>query len=474
MDGHRTNGRLTGEIIVTNRIRIVGLGPGPTEQITLAAWRALTQAEVLVLRTQRHPCVVDLLAQRTPPVLQDCDDLYEQFTHFADVYTAIVERVLALAALHPEVVYAVPGHPAVGEMTTTLLRRRAAESGVTVEIIGGMSFIEPGFAAVGVDPMDGAQILDAMLLAQQHHPMVDVNLPLLLAQVYARWLASDVKLTLLNAYPAEHPVTIVQAAGGAAQSLITLPLAQLDHTDAFDHLTSVYVPPLPPHASFTALQELVAHLRAPEGCPWDREQTLASLRSDLLDECAELLEAIDADEGSDNSAAICEEIGDVLLSATMLTQIATEEGRFQMADVVRGVVTKLIRRHPHVFGDVTVSGVDHVLANWDAIKAQEKAAQGVTPGPLDGVPPALPALEKARKLQSKAAKAGLLDRRALALAEPALTTLLGATPTAERIGAVLWQLVALANLHQVSAEDALRAYVVHYRQTVAAQQSEQA
>jgi tetrapyrrole methylase family protein/MazG family protein len=431
--------------------------------MTLAVWRAVTQAEVLVLRTERHPCVAELLAQRPSRVLQSCDDLYTQHASFADVYTAIVDRVLALADAHAEVVYAVPGHPNVGEITTPLLQQRAREAGIAVEIVGGLSFIEPSFAAVGVDAMDGAQILDAMLLARQHHPLVDVNLPLLLAQVYARWLASDVKLTLLNAYPADHLVTIVQAAGSAAQSLRTVALAALDYDDSFDHLTSVYVPPLPAHSSFTALQELVAHLRAPEGCPWDREQTLASLRADLLDECAELLEAIDADEAQDNRAAICEELGDVLLSAAMLTQIATEEGRFQMGDVVRGVVTKLIRRHPHVFDDVTVSGVDHVLANWDAIKAQEKAAQGVAPGPLDGVAPALPALEKARKLQSKAAKAGLLDRRALAHAEPALAALLGDAPDEARIGAVLWQLVALANLHHVSAEGALRAHTVHYR-----------
>ena len=454
--------------MAAQRIQIVGLGPGPTAQLTLAAWQALTQAEVLILRTERHPCVVDILAQRTAAATLICDDLYEQHASFAEVYAAIVERVMALAATHTEVVYAVPGHPGVGEMTTLRLQQRAAAAGIAVEIVAGLSFIAPSFAAVGLDPMDGAQILDAMLLARQHHPLVDVNLPLLLAQVYARWLASDAKLTLLNAYPAEHPVTIIQAAGTADQRLRQVALAELDHSDDFDHLTSVYIPPLPLYSSFTALQELVAHLRAPEGCPWDREQTLASLRSDLLDECAELLEAIDADDVEDNRAAICEEIGDVLLSATMLTQIATEEGRFQMSNVVRGVVTKLIRRHPHVFGDVSVSGVDHVLANWDAIKAQEKAEKGIRPGPLDGVAPALPALEKARKLQSKAAKAGLLDRQALAHVEPALAALVGDAPDDARIGEILWQLVALAHLQHVSAEDALRSYTVHFRRKAVA------
>lgn len=455
---------------MTQRIQIVGLGPGPANQLTLEAWQAVTTAAVLVLRTDRHPCVGELLAQLAPSThVERCDDLYEQHATFDQVYGAIVERVLTLVQSYGAVVYAVPGHPCVGEMTTPMLQRRAREMGIEVDIIAGVSFIEPSFAAVGVDPMDGAQVIDAMIVAKQHHPMIDVNLPLLLAQVYARWLASDVKLTLLNAYPADHPVTVVQAAGTAQQRSTTVPLAELDHDDTFDHLTSVYVPPLPPHSSFTALQALVAHLRAPEGCPWDREQTLASLRADLLDECAELLEAIDAEQdGSDHSAAICEELGDVLLSATMLTQIATEEGRFQMGDVVRGVVTKLIRRHPHVFGDVNVSGVDHVLANWDAIKAQEKAEKGIAPSPLDGVSPALPALEKARKLQSKAAKAGLLDRRALAMANPMLMTLFSDEPDERQVGELLWRLVALANQHGIVAEDALRSFIVAERDRLSA------
>ena len=332
-------------------------------------------------------------------------------------------------------------------------------------MIGGLGFVEPAFAAAGIDLMDGSQVTDAMLVVCQHYPQVAPELPLLLGQLYARWLASDVKLTLLAAYPADHLVKVIHGAGTAAQRVVTVALAELDRRDDFDHLTSLYVPPLETYGSFAALQELVAHLRAPEGCPWDREQTLASLRKNLLEEAAEVLEAIDAEaEGSDNSAHIGEELGDLYLVATMLTQIATEEGRFQFGDVMRGVVTKLIRRHPHVFGDVTVSGVDHVLANWDAIKVQEKAAKGVTAGPLDGVAAALPALEKARKLQSKAVKQGLLDRRAVAYAEPALAALLGERPDETRLGALLWQLVALAHEHELNAEDALRAFAGRFRQ----------
>jgi tetrapyrrole methylase family protein/MazG family protein len=450
---------------MSKKIQIVGLGPGELDQMTLAAWRAVTQAAVLVFRTERHPCVAEILAQLQPgAIVQSCDDLYEAHAEFAQVYQAIVRRVVALAEEHGTVVYAVPGHPAVGELTTSWLQA----AGIDVAVVAGLSFIEPSFAAVGVDPMEGAQIVDAMGVARTYLPRVDVNLPLLLAQVYARWLASDLKLTLLAVYPEQHPVTVVRMAGTAQQRLTTVPLAELDHGDFFDHLTSVYVPPLPPGSSFVALQEVVAHLRAPEGCPWDREQTLASLRSDLFDESAELVEAIEGEvDGSDCSAAICEELGDVLLSATMLAQIASEEGRFRMGEVVRGVVNKLIRRHPHVFGEIKVQGVAHVLANWEAIKAEERAEKGHVAAPLDGVPPALPALRRARKLQAKAAKAGLLDREALAAENPALAALLGAAPQEQQVGELLWQLVALCHRHQIDAEEALRAQLVRFRAGVA-------
>jgi uncharacterized protein YabN with tetrapyrrole methylase and pyrophosphatase domain len=158
--------------------------------------------------------------------------------------------------------------------------------------------------------------------------------------------------------------------------------------------------------------------------------------------------------------------------ASMLTQIAMEEGRFQVADVMRGVVTKLIRRHPHVFSDVEVSGVDTVLRNWDAIKAQEKAEQGIAPHPLDGIPAALPALEKARKLQSKASKLGILDRNAVARGEAELAALLSPPLDEARLGAALWQLVAIARQHDLNAENALRSFTVQFRQAAAGASSE--
>ncbi|MBV7336598.1 MazG family protein [Chloroflexi bacterium TSY] len=214
------------------------------------------------------------------------------------------------------------------------------------------------------------------------------------------------------------------------------------------------------------MQEIVAHLRAPDGCPWDREQTLLTLREGLLNECHEVLEALDVEEGGvNNRESIIEELGDMFLVPTMMVQIACEEGRFQMADVMRGIVTKLIRRHPHVFSTVDVENVDEVLTNWDAIKAKEKADRGeIARDPLDGVPEALPALEKARKFQSKAVKAGLVDQELLASTVTDALAQFESAPNQTSLGELLWALTALSRRHGLNPEDALRSYVVNFRQ----------
>jgi tetrapyrrole methylase family protein/MazG family protein len=219
-----------------------------------------------------------------------------------------------------------------------------------------------------------------------------------------------------------------------------VPLFELDRSADFDHLTTLYLPPAGPYGAFSRLQEIVAHLRAPDGCPWDREQTLQTLRQDTLEELFELLEALDLDD----DAKIREELGDAALSVAMLAQIAAEEERFRWPQVMAQVCEKLIRRHPHVFGDQQVSSVEEVLANWDAIKAAEKAGegQGETPrnGLLDSVPRALPALALANKYQSRLSRAGIA---------PDLSE-------ADGFGRALWELVAQARAAGVDAEIALR------------------
>lgn len=158
-----------------------------------------------------------------------------------------------------------------------------------------------------------------------------------------------------------------------------------------------------PAAAFERLHAIIARLRAPGGCPWDREQTHASLRTHLLEETYETLDAIDRADDHD----LREELGDLLMQPLMHADIAAEEGRFDIVDVIEGISDKLVRRHPHVFGDVIVNDANEVLTNWDAIKKQEKAGRGIAEtSALDNVPSVLPSLSRALKISKKAAKVG--------------------------------------------------------------------
>jgi tetrapyrrole methylase family protein/MazG family protein len=159
---------------------------------------------------------------------------------------------------------------------------------------------------------------------------------------------------------------------------------------------------------FRRLCEIVARLRAPDGCPWDRQQTMKTIKPYTLEETYELLEAIDADDNN----AICEELGDVLLQVILDSQIAADEKRFVLTDVVRNIADKMIRRHPHVFGDVKAATVADVKENWSSIKQREKPARN---SQLDGIPADLPQLARAARITSKVAAVGydFPDRRML-------------------------------------------------------------
>lgn len=420
-------------------ITIVGLGPGDPGLLTKAAWDLLHAADELHVRTGQHPTLAALPASLR---IHSFDAIYNRADNFAAVYQQIADQVIELGSRPQGVIYAVPGDPAVGEATTWLIRDLAAARGLAVRVLSGVSFVEPACLALGIDPLerDGLQIVDAMVVAAGHAPPFDTSRPALLAQCYSRALASDVKLTLLHSFDDQHPVTVLSAAGTDQQHLRTVPLFELDRSVDFDHLTSLYVPPAVPYGAYSRLQEIVAHLRAPDGCPWDLEQTLQTLRKDLLEESYELLEALDADD----DAKIGEELGDAALVLAMLAQIAAEEERFRWPQVMEQICEKLIRRHPHVFGDVEVAGVEDVLANWARIKEEEKGKEGNEGkkgnGVLDSVPRALPALALAGKYQSRLGRAGITPD--LSEAEP--------------IGRALWELVAQARMADVDAETALR------------------
>ena len=250
-------------------ITIVGLGPGAVEHLSLKAWDRLQAAGTLYLRTDRHPCVPQL------PKHINCvsfDDVYETVDRFADVYAVIADRIITIARQGRDVVYAVPGDPLVGEATVTRLLKQAADAAIEVEVIHGISFIEPSLAQIGLDALDGLQILDALMVASAWHPPINPALPALLAQVHSRRVASELKLTLMNQYPDEFPVKLIHAAGNRQTQTEALPLYEIDRSSQIDVMTSLYMPAIDQLCSFESFQNIIARLRSPQGCPWDRRQ----------------------------------------------------------------------------------------------------------------------------------------------------------------------------------------------------------
>ncbi len=438
-------------------ITILGLGPGDPRHLTREAWALLEGAAEVYLRTARHPTVT---LPGWPRALKahSFDGLYERSQDFAEVYQAIADKVLALGR-KGSVLYAVPGHPLVGEATVTLIRQRAEAEGIDVKIVPGLSFVEPCLEALGQDALAGLTVADALDLAARHHPPFPPDTPALVAQLYSAELASDVKLTLMNQYPDEHQVALIHAAGTPEARVAWMPLYEIDRTHDTAHLTTLFVPPLPRPAAFETFQDTIARLRAPDGCPWDREQTHQSLRAHLLEETYEVLEALDADDPD----AMREEFGDLLLQIVLQAQIAVEAGEFSLADVIAGINEKIIRRHPHVFGEVQVSGVGEVWKNWEALKAEERTDKGQGErGLLDGVPAGLPALAQAETFARRAARVGfdwpditgVLAKVSEELAE--LQAAADPDERADEMGDLLFAAVNYARWLGVDAEAALR------------------
>lgn len=436
-------------------ITIVGLGPGPFSLISLQTLEQLESAGTLLLRTARHPAVAGMEARNI--VYTGYDRLYDELETFEAVYDTIASDVIRRAKAGERVVYAVPGSPMVAEKTVPLIRDRAKEAGLSSVILPAMSFLEVLYARLGIDPQHGVTVIDA----SEVNRLIVPTTSLVLTQIYNRQVASDAKLSLMEFFPDDYPVTLCLRLGLESEAVREIPLYELDRQEDIDHLTSLYVSVSEKPSERFILDPLVdvmARLRSPGGCVWDIEQTHESLRRYAVEEVYEVLEAIDeADEDK-----LCEELGDLLLQIVFHARMAEESGLFSMQDVIDGVVEKMVRRHPHVFGDITVNDAAEVIVNWDKIKQMEKKDERFSV--LDGIPKGLPSLMRAYKLQAKAAKVGFdweniepvwakVDEELSELRE-ALAT--GNLHLAEgELGDVLFAVVNLARKYAIDAEVAL-------------------
>ena len=315
-------------------------------------------------------------------------------------------------------------------------------------------------ASSGVDPAEGVQVVAAGRLASV---AFDPSLPLII-------LADRAPLRAADVLPGRHARDGARAVLGALYPVdhraLRLPereerrLEDLD--DAALSRSNWLIPALPSLenlASPHGMAAISSRLRAPDGCPWDRRQTHLTLRPYLLEEAYETVDAIEHGTPAD----LAEELGDLLLQVILHAQFAAEEGTFDLTDVYRSIAAKIVRRHPHVFGTTEVSGVEQVLANWETIKADERAERGkAEEGAFGGVARALPALAASREIQERAAAlgwdwdaiGGVWDKVGEELDE-----LRSAGSDDERlheIGDVLFALVNLARWMKLDPEEALR------------------
>jgi tetrapyrrole methylase family protein/MazG family protein len=457
-------------------LTIVGLGPGPVDYLTVEAREILWSTPTLWLRTAHHPVVAALPAHVR---WYACDDLFLLTGQRKTGLARLVRHLLTQARQPGGVVYAVPGHPLIGDAAGRQVIAATQRAGIPTRVVAGLSFVEPVCTALGLDPLaNGLQIVDAaQLLAWQPHPPrprapddrrlwrwllqrarppFDPTRPLLIAQ--ARGLLRRLRPLLLERYPKSHEAALIdlpERPGPVPARELALDALGRATIDAY----ALYVPPIEPLdavADLTGLRTVVARLRAPGGCPWDREQTHETLKQYLVEETYEVLEAIE----NGNPRTLADELGDVLLQVVLHTQLAAEAGHFTLEDVLRAITTKLVRRHPHVFGDVSVADAAEVVRNWEQIKQREKAS--ARRRLAETVPRHLPALAYAQAIQRKVARYGfdwptvdgVLDKVAEEVAELRRET--NDVARRREAGDLLFAIVNALRWLKIDAEEALR------------------
>ena len=379
-------------------LKIMGLGPGAYEALTIGAFKELKNNKNIYFRTEKHP-TVDFLKDEGIK-FESYDHAYEKYDSFDDVYKYIAEDLITKIKDDEDLIYAVPGHPLVAEKSVINLIELCKENNIQYEVLPAVSFVDAMMEALQVDPIEGVKIIDAFDMKNQ---ILDKRVGTIITQVYNNFIASEVKLRLLEGYEDDTEIIFVRAAGvEGLESIRKIPLYELDWQEDIDYLTSIYIPKdLGNKKDFQDLLDIIETLRNPGGCPWDREQTHESLKSALLEECYEVIDAIE----NEDEDALIEELGDVLLQVVFHASIGKEDGYFDIMDVIGGISNKMINRHPHVFGNEEVNTSEQVLVNWDEIKKEEKGIKTLTEE-MQNIAKSLPATTRAYKVQKKAKKVG--------------------------------------------------------------------
>ena len=436
-------------------VRVVGLGPGPSDLLTQRTVKLLSTSTAARLRTREHPAAQEF------PEIPSYDALYESAASFEELYRAIVDDLVALAKESGEVVYAVPGSPIVAEHTTELL---LARSDVRTVIEPAVSVIDVACAALGQDPMTvSVRVCDALGSTEAFRGPG----PLLILQTYS----PEILVTVADRLPRGTAVTILHHLGLGDEQIISVSSELLPSFELADHLTSLWVSGI--RTTGETMDDLVSfakRLRAE--CPWDQEQNHASLVKYLLEESYEAIEALEnfvreSPEGSDDPALIAhveEELGDLLFQVVFHAELGDVEERFNLATIADSVRDKLTGRHPHVFGEVKLDSSDDVVVQWEQIKKEEKGRTGA----MDGIVWQLPALTLANKVLSRARRTTVALETGAEAKDLAMEKI-QLKPSTESLGAALWSIVVLANEFDIDLEGALREQIYALRHKIEAE-----
>lgn len=472
-------------------ITLIGLGPGDPNLLTRAAWSLLTQATLVYTPTPDHPALAHLPASSIIPLPSN------------NSTRLLVKHA---SANQSGLICALPGHPhdhpLTSDLSATSLNLHSTivpgislidafcsalelvRSGSALHIIDAVSLPTPSLATPMTDavPKTTPDLLPPWCVAQGIGPYtpppatqtcLNTHAPALLWCSAGTCSMYPIQQTLLYHYPSTHTLWLVRLdARGATESIREIALNALAHAPDLDTSTALSLPALSlldNRRSLDGVEYVVGRLLGPAGCPWDMQQTHQSLRAHLLEETHEVLEALD----SGDMAALSEELGDLLVQVLIHSEMARQAEHFDVHHVLEHITTKLIRRHPHVFGSIEVDDAGEVLHNWEQIKAQELAEKGrQRTSVLDGIPAGLPALATTQKLVKKAMRAGFtwrvreevwaklreeLDELAQACnADQHATTAASRRHLAEELGDVLFVTAALAHWLNLDAESTLR------------------
>ncbi|MCG8350409.1 MAG: nucleoside triphosphate pyrophosphohydrolase [Chloroflexales bacterium] len=427
---HRSSFDVTMPTIV-----LIGLGPGDPELVTPAAQRRLQQAATIYTPAPEHPALAQVMPARAHPYPELQPDAIPNWLYDR----AIAEDI---------VVCALPGHPYDHPLTTALQNVPS----LSIQLVPGVSLLDASITLLGLSGRSsGFQVLplteclDFRLTDKRHSPDYTpapawstrqgigpytaprLPYPLIPTQPALLWcyqtspedqsqpqdgntpnsIAVRLREALSVRYPPTHPLHLIYLDwSGNGDRIMETRLADLGGVVDFQQVTAIYLPPLDcaeDQRGFDGLNWVAARLLGPNGCPWDHAQSHQTLRSCLLEEVHEVLEALDHGD----MTALAEELGDLLFQVLVHSEMARQAGYFSVNDVIAHIMSKMIRRHPHVFGNLTVDNTATVLQNWDQIKAQELADKGQQrSSALDGLPASLPALAAAQKIIKKAARTG--------------------------------------------------------------------